>query len=119
MRLPIPCVLLAALALAGCETSNFTPWPDNGTGGLAERRPSVDPKISLLNDRMLDMVERGARYYDAAAFQDAEMLMVKIRRESEGQFPEDTVIDIARLEKKLDAIDRNLPPRPTVVPQSN
>lgn len=114
-RLPrraTPLLLLAAgLALAGCEASTFTPWPENGTGGLAERRPSTDVRIDQLSDELITLIARNARYYAAAETDDAEKLLIKIRRQSEGAFGEDAEIDIARLKLKFAAIERQLPRR--------
>jgi len=101
-------LVLLALALAGCESSNFVPWPPAGTGGLAERRMSQDARIDALQQRLFRLAERNARYYAAAKFQDAEKLMVTVRRLSEGGFPEDCEIAIARLEVEMDAIQRIL-----------
>lgn len=100
-----------AFALAGCESSTFTPWPDPGVGGLAERRPSTDARIDQLSDRMISLVARNARYYAAADMEEAERLLIQIRRESEGGFPEDAEINIARLKQKMAAIERQLPRR--------
>ncbi|TCT06574.1 hypothetical protein [Aquabacter spiritensis] len=97
---------LVAMVLSACESSNFVPWPPNGTGGLAERRPSTDARIDALQNRLFRLAERNARYYAAADFQDAEFTLVKIRRLSEGGFPEDSEIEIARLKLQMDHIDR-------------
>ncbi|MEP9376993.1 hypothetical protein ABLE91_09785 [Aquabacter sp. CN5-332] len=97
-----------ALLLSGCESSNFTPWPPQGTGGLAERRPSTDARIDALQQRLFRLAERNARYYAAADFQDAEITMIRVRRLSEGGFPEDCEIEIARLKVQMDRIDRTI-----------
>ncbi|MEW6255904.1 MAG: hypothetical protein AB1592_08100 [Pseudomonadota bacterium] len=104
---------VAALALAGCESANFTPWPPQGTGGLAERRPTTDARIEALQARLVRQGERNARYYAAAYYQDAERMMVQVRRLSEGGFPEDCEIEIARLKAQMDKIDRILASAPT------
>lgn len=110
---PLPLLLpLLALALAGCESTNFTPWPPQGTGGLAERRPSNDARIDALQQRLFRLGERNARYYAAADFQDAELRMIQVRRLSEGGFPEDCEIAIARLKLQMDKIDRILAGKP-------
>ena len=101
----------ACLALAGCEASTFLPWPDEGRGGLAERRPSTDARIDNLSDQLVVLISRNARYYAAAETADAERLLIQIRRQSEGGFPEDTEIDIARFKQKLAMIERQLPRR--------
>ncbi|GGF76058.1 hypothetical protein GCM10007301_40080 [Azorhizobium oxalatiphilum] len=114
-RLPrraMPFLLLAAaLALAGCDASTYTQWPPNGTGGLAERRPSTDVRIDQLSDQLIVLIARNARYYAAADTDDAEKLLIKIRRQSEGAFGEDAEIDIAHLKQKFAAIERQLPRR--------
>ena len=46
-------------------------------------------------------IERNARYYAAAPYQDAEDMMVTVRRLSEGGLPEDCEIAIARLKLPL------------------
>lgn len=114
--LPRPGLLLLpvlALGLAGCESSNFVPWPPQGTGGLAERRPSTDGRIDALQARLFRLGERNARYYAAAYYQDAELMMIRVRRLSEGGFPEDCEIEIARLKAQMDKIDRILASAPT------
>lgn len=109
--LPLVAALAAALALAGCETSTYTAWPPDGTGGLAERRPSTDARIDHLSDQLVGLIGRNARYYAAADTADAEALLIQIRRESEGTFGEDAEINIARLKQKFAAIERQLPRR--------
>lgn len=101
-------ILPAALLLAGCESSNFVPWPPEGTGGYAERRPSTDARIDALQQRLFRLAERNARYYAAAEFQDAELTLIRVRRLSEGGFPEDCEIEIARLKVLMDRIARVL-----------
>lgn len=105
--LPVLC-----LVLGGCESTNFTPWPPQGTGGLAERRPSTDARIDALQARLVRLGERNARYYAAAYYQDAELMMIRVRRLSEGGFPEDCEIEIARLKAQMDKIDRILATAP-------
>lgn len=107
-------LLAACLALGGCEASTFTPWPDAGTGGLAERRPSTDARIDNLSDQLVSLIARNARYYAAADTADAERLLIQLRRESEGGFGEDAEIDIARFRQKLALIERQLPRRSPV-----
>ncbi|WP_341992181.1 hypothetical protein [Azorhizobium sp. AG788] len=104
----LPAIALA-LSLAGCESSSMLPWPEPGTGGLAERRPSTDVRIDQLSERLMSLVSRNARYYAAADTYEAERLLIQIRRESEGTFGEDAEINIARLKQKMDAIERQLP----------
>lgn len=104
---------LLAVTLAGCESTNFTPWPPQGTGGLAERRPTTDARIEALQMRLVRLGERNARYYAAADFQDAERMMVQVRRLSEGGLPEDCEIEIARLKLQMDKVERILARVPT------
>ena len=101
-------IALPALAflLAGCETASMVPWPPQGTGGYAERRPSNDARIDALQQRLFRQGERNARYYAAAEYQDAEMTLIRVRRLSEGGLPEDCELAIARLKVQMDAIDR-------------
>ncbi|OYX89808.1 MAG: hypothetical protein B7X99_01680 [Rhizobiales bacterium 17-65-6] len=106
-------IVLLALTLAGCESSSFVPWPPQGSGGLAERRPSTDARIDALQQRLFRQGERNARYYAAAEFQDAELMMIRVRRLSEGGFPEDCEIEIARLKLQMDKIDRILAHAPS------
>lgn len=109
MRRANPLLLAAlGLALAGCTNASFTPWPPEGTGGMAERRPSTDARIDALQQRLFRLAERNARYYAAAAFQDAELTMIQVRRLSEGGFPEDAEIEIAKLKVQLNKVEREL-----------
>ncbi len=101
-------LLMSGLALSGCANVSFTPWPPDGTGGLAERRPSTDARIDALQQRMFRLAERNARYYAAASFQDAELMMIQVRRLSEGGFPEDTEIEIAKLKQQLNKVERQV-----------
>lgn len=110
MMPPAPSLLLLAvgLALSGCANASLTPWPPEGTGGLAERRPSTDARIDALQQRLFRLAERNARYYAAAAFQDAELMMIQVRRLSEGGFPEDAEIEIAKLKLQMNKVEREL-----------
>lgn len=101
-------LLLVGLAVSGCANVSFTPWPPEGTGGLAERRPSNDARIDALQQRLFRLAERNARYYAAAAFQDAELMMIQVRRLSEGGFPEDAEIEIAKLKQQLNKVERQV-----------
>ncbi|WP_127088795.1 hypothetical protein [Aquabacter cavernae] len=112
MRKVLLTLPVLALALAGCESTNFVPWPAQGTGGLAERRPSTDGRIDALQARLFRLGERNARYYAAAYYQDAELTMIRVRRLSEGGFPEDCEIEIARLKVQMDKIERILATAP-------
>lgn len=101
-------LVMTGLALSGCANVSFTPWPPDGTGGMAERRPSTDARIDALQQHLFRLAERNARYYAAAAFQDAELTMIQVRRLSEGGFPEDTEIEIAKLKQQMNKVERQL-----------
>ncbi|MGU3495155.1 hypothetical protein ACLBXM_14025 [Xanthobacteraceae bacterium A53D] len=104
-------LLLAALALTGCDRSTFMDWPPEGTGGMAERRPSTDVRIDQLSDHLITLIARNARYYAASETYEAENLLIKIRRESEGTFGEDSEIAIAHLKQKFAIIERQIAQR--------
>jgi hypothetical protein len=105
---PIVLVIVAGLLTSACDTVSRVPWPPKGGGGMAERRPSEDPRIDALQRRLMVLTERNARTYAAADYADAELMLITLRRLSEGGLPEDAEIQMARLKRKLDQIEHAL-----------
>lgn len=129
-RLPMPIVLmlapLASFIVAGC----INVWPDHGQGGMAEyRMPEIGQKadeekvlrnlfladlvLADLDDRVgrLDKVRSaGALALAPASVRDADLLVVRIRRQAAGGLPGDAEADLRRLDmviEEVEAVVRN------------
>ena len=96
-------VLLGCAALPGL--GGCTAWPDEGTGGLAERRPSADPVLAEMEARLDGVIARGARSKAAALTDEAEVQLIRARRSFEAGFVVDSARDAARLDRLLAAIE--------------
>ncbi len=85
-----------------------TPWPEEGRGGFAERRPissssstnlspaSFSPassELSNLADRLQSAIERGARNSYAAQTAEAELQLTRAQRTWDAGFVEDYIKD--------------------------
>jgi hypothetical protein len=98
-----------ALTLGGClGIGAVTEWPDEGTGGLAERRPTTYQSLADLEYRMWQLESAGAREYAASDFAEAELLLIRIRREVAAGLEMDADTHISLLEHRFDVIERRL-----------
>ena len=102
-------VSLLLLGAAGC-----TAWPDEGTGGIAERKPTDNVEIARLESRLQDAIARGARNAYAAQTAEAELQLIRVRRTWTAGFQEDYITNFEVLEVLVTDIEahvRRLPPR--------
>ena len=106
----IALMLLLSAALAGA--GGCTPWPDAGTGGIAERRPSENDELLLLERRLADAIARGSRHAYAAQTAEAELQLIRTRRTWSAGFAEDYVTNYEVLDvlvRDIEAHVRRLP----------
>jgi hypothetical protein len=102
-------ILVLAFSLGGClGIGAVTDWPDSGTGGLAERRPTTYQSLADLEYRMWQLEAAGAREFAAGDFAEAELLMIRIRREVAAGLNMDADTHISLLEHRFDVIERRL-----------
>jgi hypothetical protein len=107
-------ILIVGLALSGCYgLGAVTDWPAEGTGGLAERRPTTYQSLADLEYRMWQLEAAGAREYASSDFAEAELLLIRIRREVAAGLEMDADAHISLLEHRFDVISGRLaaPPR--------
>jgi hypothetical protein len=64
------------LILGGCSS-----WPEEGSGGLAERLPRTEPRLAFLDTRMQQAKANGARSYAAALTAETDLWIVRAHRE--------------------------------------
>lgn len=105
----IVALLSTAATLGGC-----TPWPDEGTGGIAERRPSENEELLRLERRLQDAIARGSRHSYAAQTAEAELQLIRTRRTWSAGFAEDYVTNYEVLDvlvRDIEAHVRALPSR--------
>ncbi|MDB5568961.1 MAG: hypothetical protein JWN93_144 [Hyphomicrobiales bacterium] len=100
-------VICLLLAQGGCAILERR-WPDAGTGGFGEYYATPDPRAHALGERLADLEARQARTYAAAEFDEASMLMVRIRREVAADHPEDAAENMDKLEIILERMQRRM-----------
>jgi len=102
-------ILVLAFALGGCYgIGAVTQWPDEGTGGGAERRPTTYQSLADLEYRMWQLESAGAREYAASDFAEAELLLIRVRREVAAGLEMDADTHISLLEHRFDVIERRI-----------
>ena len=94
---------MALGAAPGC-----TPWPDEGTGGIAERRPSDNDELESLELRLQDAIARGSRHSYAAQTAEAELQLIRTRRTWSAGFSEDYVRNYETLNVLVTDIERHV-----------
>ena len=94
---------LIVLLAAGC-----TPWPDEGTGGIAERRPTENVEITRLEMRLEDAIARGARNSYAAQTAEAELQLIRVRRTWTAGFTEDYITNYEVLQALVTDIEAHV-----------
>jgi hypothetical protein len=108
-------ILVTALTLGGCVGLGAVyDWPAEGTGGLAERRPTTYQSLADLEYRLWQLEAAGAREYAASDFAEAELLMIRIRREVATGLNMDADSHISLLEHRFDVIAARLANKPRV-----
>jgi len=102
------------LALGCLSAAACTPWPDEGTGGLAERRAPDNPDIARLESRLEDAIARGARHAYAAQTAEAELQLVRVRRTWSAGFAEDYLTNYELLDVLVTDIEAHLRRTPPI-----
>lgn len=97
-------LMLAMLTLGGC-----TSWPENGRGGLAERRVIAEPRLENLARRFEGQRLRGAELHAAGLSSEARTLFVRAQRNHSAEIYDDFELDLLYIARLLDAIDKYLP----------
>lgn len=93
-----------ALLLGACAS-----WPDEGGGGLAERRPTEEPRLEQALRRFEGQRARGAETHAAGLSHEISTLFVRAQRNKAAGILDDLELDLIRLGTLLDAIERRLP----------
>jgi len=100
-------IVSSMFLLAGC--SNWGHWPIEGTGGYGELLPVQDGRLQA----QMIAVERfrlaGAARAAAAHLQQADVLVVRTRRELLAGLWEDSVLDMDRIDVELRAMGQQMP----------
>ncbi len=97
-----------AIGVLLLTVSACTPWPDEGSGGIAERRPVESSELSALADRLQATIERGSRNSYAAQTAEAELQLVRARRTWAAGFVEDYTTDYQVLEVLIRDIEAHV-----------
>jgi hypothetical protein len=90
-------------ALAGC-----TQWPQEGTGGYAERSSVQNPRVQHLGTRYVNALAAGARRDAASDVAEAELLLTRISREYASDLNRDADRDAETLDQVLDRIENRV-----------
>lgn len=97
------CAILVLAASGGC-----TPWPAEGTGGLAERHPTSSVALVMLENRYRNVLEKGAERHAASRTVDARLLLTKARREIAADLGDDAEVTLTAADSAISDIERNL-----------
>jgi hypothetical protein len=89
-------------------TASCTPWPDEGGGGFAERRPSQSPELLGLAHRLQNSIERGARHSYAAQTAEAELQLTRAQRTWSAGFVEDYIKDYQVLDVLVQDVEAHI-----------
>ena len=108
MRGRHPLSRVFALAMMAMIGSGCTPWPDEGTGGIAERRPTENDELASLEIRLDDVIARGSRHAYAAQTAEAELQLIRTRRTWSAGFVEDYVRNYEVLNVLVTDIERHV-----------
>ena len=92
-------------ALATCALTGCTQWPQDGTGGYAERSSAQNPRVHQLGTRYVNALATGARRYAASDVAEAELLLTRISREYASDLARDADRDAETLGLVLDRIE--------------
>lgn len=98
--------MLMLPALAGC-----TPWPEYGTGGLAERQPTESAAVVLLDNRYQALVAAGALRLAAGRMTEANLMLVRARREFAAGLFEDSDHSLAKADAIIASLERDIRPQ--------
>lgn len=93
-------------ALGACSS-----WPDEGRGGLAERRAVADPTLQALVDRFERQRQRGADRLAAGLVDETKTMLVRAQRNAAAGIADDFAVDLDYLKTLLDQIERHIPGR--------
>lgn len=99
-------VLAFAIATAGLE--GCTAWPGPATGGLAERKPTQWPALRSLEQRHDAAVRAGGDRFAAGRMAELRLLITRAQREEEGGLLADADVSLAKADRLLAAIERDL-----------
>jgi hypothetical protein len=79
---------------------------------VAERRPTTYQNLADLEYRMWQLEAAGAREYAASDFAEAELLLIRVRREVASGLNIDADTHISLLEHRFDVIAQRLADKP-------
>ena len=95
--------------LGGC-----TPWPVAANGGLAERHPTVSAPLLALESRYHAAAKAGADRFSPGRLAEAELLIIRAKREHEGGLIDDCNVTLSKADIVLSAIEHDLSARRTI-----
>ena len=96
-------VIILLCALAGC-----TEWPQEGTGGFAERSSVQNPQVRQLGGRYVSALAAGARRDAASDIAEAELLLTRTSREYASGLSVDADRDADALSHVLDRVESRM-----------
>ena len=105
-------VLVLAVATSGLEAC--TPWPGAATGGFAERYRTDWAPLRIVDGRYNSALQAGANRYAAGRMVDVRLLLTRAQREHEGGLLADSDVTLAKADRAMSAIERDVNIRRTV-----
>lgn len=101
---PASVVLALAVLLGACGG----PWPEAGTGGLAERHVVSDAAFDQASETLDRLTAEGGERYAAADMVEARLLLTRARREKAGGLAEAAAMDLERFKATVERIEIRL-----------
>ena len=103
-------IVPAALALAMAFTVGAcdAPWPEAGTGGLAERHSQGGVTFDGAGETLDRLTGEGGDRYAAADMVEARLLLNRARREKAGGLGDAATMDIERFKATVERIEIRL-----------
>lgn len=97
--------LFLCAGLVGC-----VPWPEYGTGGLAERQETSSPEVIELEGRYQALVDAGGMRVAAGRMIETNLLLTRARREFAAGMTEDGLQSAAQVDRLLLMLERDIRP---------
>ena len=102
--LPMAVALSLVASLGACGS----PWPQPGTGGLAERSAYANESYEKAAETIDRLTLEGGDRYAASDMVEARLLLTRARREQAGGLVDAATMDLERLKATTDRIELRL-----------
>lgn len=103
-----PAAAALAIVILCSTVSGCALWPGYGGGGWAERHPVDCPEVLPLMERLDALDRRGASAFHKGRMVDADLMIVRARRELAGGLKKDAQFSMYQADLILTAIENDM-----------